>query len=396
MTNETRAGIYIGTRRVGTLGYRDGNTWFDYEDIDPDHLVLGQCFEADPARRRTASGGVPEWFSNLLPEKGSGLRELIAIELGRKRVHDFALLVYLGHDLPGAVRVVREGNGRDIPELDVTASSLHDHPLRFSLAGVQPKFSMRHEAKGLVLPASGHGGNWIVKLPDRRFPHVPENEHAMLSWARLGGIDVPEAKLIRGRELHGLPKGLIAEDEVALAIRRFDRGERGRVHQEDFAQVREVSVGAKYDDTSYAGIGRVIASVAASDMEEYIRRLVAIVVMGNTDAHLKNWTLRYPDGRAARLSPAYDLVSVTAYPEFKNDRLAFRLAGAQLAQSVTLDHFRRLAADIGTDPDRGAVVAKATVNRLVEGWEQVLRSASPPRFVADHIKDRLRSLPLLA
>jgi serine/threonine-protein kinase HipA len=394
MAHEAIAGVYLGARRVGTLGYRDGNTWFDYQDVAIDHPVLGQGFEADPSRRRTASGSVPEWFANLLPEPGSGLREIVARELGRKRVHDFLLLCFLGEDLPGAVRVVREGNGREIPELAEPDHGALEHPLRFSLAGVQPKFSMLHEGKGLVLPATGLGGKWIVKLPDRRFPHVPENEYAMLTWARSVGVDVPESELVSGADLKGLPRGLVRENEVALAVKRFDRTDSGRLHQEDFAQLRETATSAKYERATYEGLGRVIAALAPQDLAEYLRRLAAIVVMGNTDAHLKNWTMRYPDGRTARLSPAYDLVSVTAYPEFKDEPLAFALGGSANPRVITVSNFRRLLADLGEDDDMVDLV-RSTSERLADTWAEVCRACPVPGFVAEHIDERLATLPLL-
>ncbi|MBV9449379.1 MAG: HipA domain-containing protein [Streptosporangiaceae bacterium] len=395
MTHEAVAGVYLGARRVGTLGYREGSTWFDYEDVTPDHPVLGQAFEADPSRRRTASGRVPEWFANLLPEPGSGLRELVARDLDRRNVHDFLLLTYLGEDLPGAVRVVREGNGRDIPELAEADHCAHEHPLRFSLAGVQPKFSMRWDDKGLVLPVTGLGGDWIVKLPDRRFPQVPENEHAMLTWAALAGIEVPEHHLIAGADLRGLPDGLVRPAENALAVRRFDRLAAGRIHQEDFAQVREVSADAKYDRTTYSGVGRVVSTLTSADVSEFTRRMAAMVVMGNTDGHLKNWTLRYPDTRTPRLSPAYDLVSVTAYPEFRNDRLAFRLGGTKDSRQITADHFRRIASEIGQDPAQAVEVALTTAAQLSDTWAQVRDECSVPDFVIEHVEERLMTLPLL-
>jgi serine/threonine-protein kinase HipA len=395
MVHEASAGVYLADRRVGTLGYREGSTWFTYEDVEPDHPVLGQAFESDPSRRRTASGGVPAWFANLLPEPGSGLRELVARELDRKRVHDFLLLTYLGQDLPGAVRVVREGNGHEIPELAAADQGGHEHPLRFSLAGVQPKFSMRYDGKSMVLPVTGLGGDWIVKLPDRRFSQVPENEYAMLTWAFLAGIDVPDHQLVAGIDIHGLPDGLISSDDYALAIRRFDRTAGARVHQEDFAQVREVRADAKYEGTTYAGLGKVISTLAPVDTDEFIRRLAAMVVMGNTDAHLKNWTLRYPDGRTPRLSPAYDLVSVTAYPEFRNDRLAFKLAENQDSRTVAADHFRFIAPSVGQDGEETADIAQATAARMAETWSQVRATCPVPVFITEHIEERLRSLPLL-
>lgn len=397
MPRDAVAGVYLGERRVGTLGYQNGNTWFDYQDTATDHPILGQAFEIAPDHRRTASGRVPEWFANLLPEQGSGLRDLVARELGVKRMHDFALLIRLGADLPGAVRVLLEEDPGEFPELPDDDARSADHPLRFSLAGVQPKFSMRHDGKGLVLPVSGQDGDWIVKLPDRRFPQVPENEHAMLTWAGLSGIDVPRSRLVKGGELHGLPTGLIDDEEHALAVRRFDRHRSGgvRVHQEDFAQVREVSVDLKYENATYGGLGKIIQVLCPGDVDEYLRRLVAIVVMGNLDAHLKNWTLRYPDGRTPRLSPAYDLVAVAAYPEFKDDRLAFGLGGGQVAHLITGQHFRRLATTIGVEPDRAGSLVAAATKRMADTWPEVRSACQVPPFVVDAIERRLGELPIM-
>jgi HipA-like protein len=395
MPNSAVASVFLGPRRVGTLGYLDGNTWFDYEDRDPEHPVLGQRFESDPGRRRTAIGRVPEWFANLLPESESGLRRLIGQELGRENPHDFQVITYIGEDLPGAVRVVTDSDLAGIPELAKSMEESRDYRIRFSLAGVQPKFSMRWEGKGLVLPMSGQGGDWIVKLPDRRFPSVPANEYAMLSWAKLAGIDVPEIKLLEASELSGLPQGLIMPDELAFAIRRFDRTAEGRVHQEDFAQVREVSPERKYERATYSGLGRIIQLVCPQDFTEYVRRLTAIVVMGNLDAHLKNWTLRYPDGRAARLSPAYDLVAVSAYEEFRGQHLSFAINGGRRSEAVSVENFRRFAMRVGVDADGVIAIVRKTVSNLVETWPEVRNKCPLPGFISAHIDDRIGNLPLV-
>lgn len=395
MASNARAGVYLGPRRVGTLGYRSGNTWFDYEDRDPLHPVLGQPFETSPNRRRTASGSVPEWFANLLPERDGGLRRLIGQELGRENPHDFQVVTYLGEDLPGAVRVVPETNLADIPELAKRDEAQHDYQIRFSLAGIQVKFSMRWDGKGLVLPMSGEGGDWIVKLPDRRFSNVPRNEYAMLYWAGLVGIEVPETKLIEGRELSGLPDGMIREDELAFVIRRFDRPDGRRVHQEDFAQVRELAPDLKYDRATYSGLARFINAVCPEDLDEYVRRVTAMVVMGNLDAHLKNWTIRYPDGRSPRLSPAYDFVSVSAYPEFNPPQLAFPINGGQIADNVVPENFRRFAQRAKMDVDRVMSVVKSTVNSLKESWPQVKKDCNVPDFLESHIERRIGGLPLI-
>lgn len=395
MSTSALAGVYLSNRRVGTLGYRDGNTWFDYEDRDPMHPILGQGFESAPDRRRNGSGGLPEWFANLLPERGSGLRNLIGQELGRENPHDFQVIMYLGEDLPGAVRVLPESDLDDIPELAKHTEEQADYQVRFSLAGVQAKFSMQLADKGMVLPVSGRGGDWIVKLPDRRFPRVPENEYAMLYWARLAGIDVPETRLFRGNELVGIPPGMIGDDEIAFGIKRFDRTNRGRIHQEDFAQVREFAPELKYERASYGGIGRLIRAICPADIDEYVRRLVAIVVMGNLDAHLKNWTIRYPDSRSARLSPAYDFVSVSAYPEFHTQQLAFAINGGRIANHVTIGNFSRFARRVGLDSEHVMAMAELTVDTMLDTWSQVRADCDVPEFVSAHIEQRLVSLPII-
>jgi serine/threonine protein kinase HipA of HipAB toxin-antitoxin module len=217
----------------------------------------------------------------------------------------------------------------------------------------------------------------------------------MLTWARFAGSDVPEIKLLTGDQLEGLPPGLIKPEELAFGVRRFDREAVKRVHQEDLAQVREVSPEHKYENATYSGIGRIIHSICPEDFTEYVRRLAAIVVIGNIDAHLKNWTIRYPDGRTTRLSPAYDFVSVSAYEDFRNQELAFAINGGRAADSVSYGNFKRLAERVGVDSDLVVTTVRQTVELLVASWPQVKLECPVPNFVSQHIEDRIRRLPLV-
>lgn len=113
-----------------------------------------------------------------------------------------------------------------------------------------------------------------------------------------------------------MPEGIGELKGQALAVSRFDRTADGPVHTEDFAQVFGVFPDDKYKRASYANIGRVIGTETGdAGTAEYIRRLVFSALIGNGDMHLKNWSLIYPDGRTAALSPAYDLVSTIPYIE---------------------------------------------------------------------------------
>ncbi len=138
----------------------------------------------------------------------------------------------------------------------------HRGALRFSLAGVQLKFSAVMESSGgLTIPAQGIGGSWIVKLPSLQFAAVAENEFVMLELARSIGIRVPRIQLVPVRSIEGLPAEAASLAGNALAVERFDRGPGGqRIHMEDFAQVYGVFPEGKYKGVSYANIASVLAA----------------------------------------------------------------------------------------------------------------------------------------
>lgn len=396
---EVVADVLLGDRPVGLLHFANEFTRFEYSDLTPTHPILGQVFEDDPGRPRSARVEVPAWFANLLPELDSPLRSMIAAQAGVKAVRSFPLLVRLGDDLPGAVRVrLRLGDldGERFAEEQEAASSAQDGtPLRFSLAGVQLKFSMVRTDRGLTLPVTGEGGNWLVKLPDRRYPKVPENEFTMLRWMSLVGIEVASAELRVGADLENLPRGLVGRDEAVLAVSRFDRGASGRVHMEDLAQVADVHPRDKYKGASFDNIGRLLAALCPDDVPEYLRRLTAMVAMGNTDAHLKNWTLLYRDPRRAGLAPAYDFVCITAYEDFAATGPSFRLGGIDQFPAVTRDAFRRLADRIGFAAERAVEVVDETVDALHAAWPELRQDGPAAAEVLQHVSDRLRELPLM-
>ena len=240
------------------------------------------------------------------------------------RQREMELLAQVGHDLPGRRPGAAAGEvpiecdlGRRAESYAIELSDdFHQPGVRFSLAGVGMKFSMLRRDDRLTMPAHGEGGDWIVKTPDSRFRDVPLNEFAMMTLAGAVGIDVPEIMLVpRERVDERLPASVWPErEEFAYAIRRFDRDEqRGLVHIEDLAQVRNV-----YPEQKYNGNFETVASLIyrGRDKEsllEFTRRLTFSVLISNGDYHLKNWSLIYRDGRVPTLAPAYDLVSTAYY-----------------------------------------------------------------------------------
>ncbi len=369
--------VFLGDDLVGTLTHLpdDRTLWtFDPHYIaNPARPTLSLSFKTASGQlvrtNRPSSLKVPPFFSNLLPE--GHLREYLAALGSVHPEREFFLLWLLGEDLPGAVRV-RPLTGHTIPPTAGTTTGDREpgkQALRFSLAGVQLKFSAVLETEGgLTIPARGVGGSWIAKLPSARYAAVPENEYVMLALAEAAGVTVPESRLVPLEELHNLPQGAFAGSGLVLVVRRFDRGPDGtRIHMEDFAQVFGQYANRKYERASYEDIARVLwAETGEEGIAEFTRRLAATVLIGNADMHLKNWSLLYSDRRTPALSPAYDMVSTVAY--IPDPELALSLGQTKSMLEVDEDVFRRFARRAGL-PDRLiAAVARETAQRLREAW----------------------------
>jgi serine/threonine-protein kinase HipA len=337
---------------------------------------------------------LPPFFSNLLPE--AHLRDYLAARGGVHPGREFFLLWLLGADLPGALEV-RAVDDASPPRSEAAGPRARrdERPLRFSLAGVQLKFSALMKApKGLTLPSDGVGGDWIVKLPSPRFNAIPENEYAMMTLARAAGIDVPDVRLVSTMEIGGLPENLPEAFGQSLAVRRFDRlGVGERVHIEDFAQVFRVYPEQKYRNASFGSIARVLWLEAGEQaIIEYTRRLVFNTMIGNGDAHLKNWSLIYRDGRSAALSPAYDLVSTVPY--IAGDKLALSLGDTKAFAEVNVERIARFAEKAGLPVRMVVKVARdtATTIRDLAPRHEPLRAL--PRAIRTALMSHMKAVPL--
>lgn len=339
------------------------------------------------------------YFSNLLPE--GHLRKYLAEKADIHIDREFFLLWVLGQDLPGAITVVPT-DGEEWPEEahnvleGEAAKEAAEDAMRFSLAGVQLKFSAVQSASGgLTIPTSGVGGNRIVKLPSREFANVPENEFSMMTLAQMVGINVPAVELVDVRSIGNLPEGIGKLGQHAFVIERFDRNDDGSVtHIEDFAQVFNVYPENKYKKASFRNLVSVIATESdQDDVAEFIRRLTFNVLIGNGDMHLKNWSLFYPDRRHARLSPAYDFVSTIPY--IANDKSALTFSRTKEFVGYTIDELEHLSAK-ATLPRKLVIdTAKETVALFMEQWKAEKMHLPMNKVVVDTIDNHLTTLPIV-
>ena len=408
--SEKHLRVFLQDHAIGQITLAKDQTGISFRFLDSykdmeQRPALGQIFLDNLGAIHHQRQRLQAWFSNLLPE--GILRELIAKQAAVHTEREFFLLSYLGEDLAGAVRVIPENADSSLPWAETKRSeqssetSNHDDEIRFSLAGVQLKFSATRKRQRLTIPAKGRGGNWIVKLPDQRFPNVPENEWSIMAWAKESGLTLPTIDLVPLRDIEGIPPSFHASKEGrAFVIERFDRTEKDRrIHIEDFAQIFDLYPQEKYKKYSYAALLKLLAAITpVEDCEEFLRRLLFIVLSGNADAHHKNWSLIYPDGMTPRLSPAYDLVSTIHY--IQDDTLALNLAGSKLWRDISFDSFLKMiqkveALQAHRDQSTWLTFLHNTTTRIMDAWTThhhtwMLRDEDKQRL-AEHWK----TLPLL-
>jgi serine/threonine-protein kinase HipA len=401
--------VLLGDVVVGQLGrVQSGKVQFRFSEsyrLLSQRPVLGQHFEDD--LHKTYMGvreELPAFFANLVPE--GALRELLQQSLDITEGDDLQLLAAVGHDLPGAIclRVsqasvnlldsMAEHSSVNLPIVDSEEAGI----FRFSLAGVQMKFSLLKSNEKLLLPMHDQQGDWIVKFDSEIYPGLVENEFAIMEWARAAGFDVPECQVRLAQELPPELLNRINPDSSIYLIKRYDRLDGKRIHQEDLAQVAGLRPALKYDQWTYEICARVIGAVCGSaGYDEFIRRLVFMVVSGNTDAHLKNWSLLYPDSVNATLTPLYDQVAVIAWPPPKGLKMewALKFAGTKNLFQINEEAFIRLAKRSGGDPMKVKRLVTETLAIIGDAWRSRSIAELLPPGHTQAIKQYWQRMPLL-
>lgn len=357
-----------------------------------------------------SDGRWPTWFSNLLPEGHN--RERLARDRGCEPEDEFELLAAAGRDLAGAVEVEPVAPEEGIPEavrswhaamgIDVSHPEVVAAPVEdaASLAGVVTKFSAIKDGRRYTVKRHGKPGAYILKLPSTRHPDLVENELTGYRLAAALGLDCAEAARVARSEAD-LPEH-VSFDHV-LAVKRFDRGPSGmRIHMEEMAQAMGYAPRDKYGrglSSDFPAMLRLLDRLSGDptrDVREAMQRLVAFVLMGNTDAHTKNWALVYADGTTPVLSPLYDPVCVSAwFDELAPHEYALNRKIDATLSALDMDGLRSLlsAADVPRVP-RLLQIAKDTVKQAKARWPEVLADA--PDNVRRSVERRLAGAVALA
>jgi serine/threonine-protein kinase HipA len=226
---------------------------------------------------------------------------------------------------------------------------------RTGMSGVQPKVLVPEDTAGGVYgKAAMTTSDLIVKSSGAQYPGLAVNEFICMSIVREAGVSVPDFYLSENRKL--------------FVMRRFDRTSKGEpIGFEDMASLMGRSAKEKYD-ASYGQIARAIEAYCApehiaSAKAQLFDQVALSAMLGNGDAHLKNFGLLYthPSAGDVRMAPAYDIVNTTRYiPE---DQLALALNGSKnlfLARTEIISFAKRC--DISNPVERlGQLIHAAEV-----------------------------------
>ena len=316
------------------------------------------------------------FFEGLLPEGAQ--RDAVAAVLGVSRGNEFRLLERLGGEVAGALTLWPAGETPTPPEAPGPAAALTDDELgtllasldtrpllagtrglRLSLAGAQSKLPVVLAGGRIGLPAPGQPTTHILKPPIARFAATTENEaFAMRLAARLGLDAAPvEPYSAAGR--------------ACLLVTRYDRrqetdGQVRRLHQEDFCQALGIVADRKYAADGGPGfrqcfeLVRRACSRPAVEVLKLLDAAIVQVLLGNADAHGKDYSLLHREGRV-ELAPLYDLLSTVAYPDL-SPGFAMRIARRATLEELRRGDWDRFASSAGL----GAPFVRRRVRELTD------------------------------
>lgn len=350
--------VYLNHSLVGTLsqdasgllGFRYDTAWLH----NPDAIPISRSL---PLRDQAFRGKeVRPFFAGVLPEEGP--RRQIAAILGVSERNDFAILERIGGECAGAICLLPAGTA--LPEDDaqprhpLTATELNEiiaelprrpllagrEGLRLSLAGAQGKLPVILDQGSFFLPLGSSASTHIIKPEPERFPGLVAAEVFCMTLAKAVGLAVPDLSR------------LTIASRPCLLIKRYDRtidsnGTVRRIHQEDFCQAMGYPPERKYQQEGGPLLRDCIAmlrswsSVPILDIRDFLNAVIFNMLVGNADAHGKNYSLLYHNG-TRRLAPSYDIVCTLAWPELSK-RPAMKIGQCDSIDTITPVHWRKMA-----------------------------------------------------
>lgn len=364
MTTRRYGTVCFGKDVAGTVEQTpDGRFAFTYASSYLDEEGAQIAHTLPRQEKPYYSLGLHSFFENLVAE--GWLAQAQNRSLGIQGDDCFARLLTFGLDFPGAVSVI---DAKPAATLDLTHSTEEETVAlasRASISGVQPKLLALKEGTKFRPVEYGEASTHIVKLPSSEFEHLIELEYLTTKAASvlLPEDEIVDVEIARVEKIQG----------DCLVVQRFDRTAAGtKIHFEEFNQLLGRPTESKYEG-SYGEMAEFIrkhqTEQEGNDIERLFRRVLACILLGNNDAHLKNFGLLYRAG-GFRLAPFYDIVAPSVYPRFRQTGLALKITSGTNPHSLSgigPRHLSLLAKSFG--------LSKAILELAVSELKQLLGAA---------------------
>jgi serine/threonine-protein kinase HipA len=357
--------VFYETRRVGTIETHEDGPSFVYE---PEWLRTRGAFPLSIlmplSPRRTSPQIFEPWAANLLPE-ASQLRT-VARMLGAAPEDTIAILAEIGRDTAGALSIGKPGSAdpggwvqvpndaaleRIINELPSKPFLVGEDGVSMSLAGVQSKLGVALNTGGQIcIPHDGAPSTHILKPDSDNLFGGVQNEALCLVLAGRCGLNA--SRVTTGK----------AGKRTYLLVTRYDRleqtGRWRRLHQEDFCQALGKPPSAKYEVNQSGIKGPTLAdmfaltrnAMRAPDVLHLLDNVLFNVLVCNTDAHAKNYSLMI-SGRGFSLAPTYDVMCAAAWEGITRN-LAQKIAGKNRGEHLKRRQWQAFAGDCGLNGPR--------------------------------------------
>lgn len=353
---------------------------YDASYLETPHPAIAHTLPLQVAPHISESGLHP-FFDNLVAE--GWLKNIQAKALGVDSNHRFALLLGFGFDLIGAVSLLdpEHENHKVLTHADdATIAALQG---RASLSGVQRKLLVVKDGQHFRPVGPKELSTHIAKLSSGNLAHLMALEYLTTLVVRhlLPNDDVVDMELAK----------IPAIKEEALVIPRFDRTASGkRIHFEEFNQLLGRFSDDKYEG-AYEDMGRFIMKTRGAipvEADRLLLRILACLLVGNTDAHLKNFAMFHTrDG--LRLTPAYDLVASSVYPEFQS--IALGVGGIQNLSIGLLKpkHLLKLSTEMGLGDEALVSAVESLAKHLPAAQNALSKSDVGPKGLREQLLERM-------
>lgn len=397
-------GLAVGKIDVapdGSLSLRYAEQWLQTAGAFP--LSVTMPLRAEPYPTDVIS----PWLANLLPEEEQ--LQVLTRSLGLDQADVLAVLAEIGGDTAGALSFGVTSDRalwtyvplttfydtsdrqlaleRHFDDLGRRPFLVGEEGVRQSLAGGQqktvlavlspdgaPVLRLPQEGDVLAIPLSGAPSTLIVKPDNPNLPGICENEVWCLRMAKAIGIDAAQATTLQSSK------------RTAIGVLRYDRrvgrsGQLVRLHQEDFAQANGLPPGRKYERGTLPGLtlkslletGR---HVSASDALALLDQVIFNILVANTDAHAKNYSLILPVGAAPCLAPLYDVSTVLSWPHVAKSYAQYIDGKMRRPDMIAGRHWESIAREIGYRPTDVKNRVQQLVDAIVENRAKVTAEVS--------------------